>query len=358
MTTSILTAGYSSTSGVVLTPRSNAAASGTDTLQSFSNSLMTALAAVRSSVNEVDSTIAANTANFQDTATSDALKSVQSLLEQLAMAFVGHGFDSTTNATAPAATLTVPQTIPATSVAAADPFGIDAEAYFRANPDAAQAYLADSKGMNAQLFAQNHYDTIGKAKGVSAPATLKGMTGDSYFNSAAYLNRQTAYLSQAETTDSTGLWINAALNQAMELNKINGYEPDSGYTVNVLRGYYSGDAQARSNAIHAVQGQLLSASGGYETSDYGLHRIAGTPPASLDTTRPTFATEYDHDWNRPSLYDQINSSLGWNESNNNYADPARRDAALNRKLTDAEILAFQSGNLTPALQSLVTKYRG
>ena len=86
--------------------------------------------------------------------------------------------------------------------------------------------------------------------------------------------------------------------------------------------------------------------------------IAGAPPQGMNTTMPTFASAFDKDWDRPSLYDMINSAMGWSEKTNLYADPASRDAALNRKLSDEEVLAFQSGSLTPELQALVSKYRG
>ena len=54
----------------------------------------------------------------------------------------------------------------------------------------------------------------------------------------------------------------------------------------------------------------------------------------------------------------INSSMGWTGREPNYADPKNRDANLNRRLTDAEIRAFQDGRLTPELTNLVTQYRG
>ena len=103
---------------------------------------------------------------------------------------------------------------------------------------------------------------------------------------------------------------------------------------------------------------MLQAGGAYETFDYGQHIIAGAPPVGMDTNMPTFKSAYDKEWDRPSLYDMINSSMGWNEKANLYADPASRDAALNRKLSDEEIKAFQAGALTPELQALVGKYRG
>ena len=71
-----------------------------------------------------------------------------------------------------------------------------------------------------------------------------------------------------------------------------------------VRGYFSGDAQARSNAI-------------------------------------------------------LNSTMGWSGAANafNFADPANRDAVLNRKLSDNEIRAFQAGSVPTDMQALIDQYR-
>ena len=74
---------------------------------------------------------------------------------------------------------------------------------------------------------------------------------------------------------------------------------------------------------------------------------------------PTFKTPWDKDWNRPSLYDMVNSTMGWSGAANafNFADPANRDAVLNRKLSDAEIHAFQAGSVPTDMQALIDQYR-
>jgi hypothetical protein len=155
------------------------------------------------------------------------------------------------------------------------------------------------------------------------------------------------------------LWVRAALNKTIAQAKSNGYDPETLYSVNTLRGYFSGDAQARSNAIHSISHTVLNAGGAYETNDFGVHAIAGAAPEGLDTSMPTFKTAWDKDWNRPSLYDMVNSTMGWPGSANavNFADPANRDAVLNRKLSDAEVQLFQSGNVPPELKALITQYR-
>lgn len=162
---------------------------------------------------------------------------------------------------------------------------------------------------------------------------------------------------------NTELWVRAALNQSIARARVNGYDPEKSHAINTLRGYFSGDAQARSNAIHFVNRAMLEAAGAYETADDGVHGIAGAPPQGMDVSMPEFKTAYDKDWSRPSLYDMINSRFGWIDTEGqarqavNYADPALRDEALNRKLTDQEIQAFQTDTLTPQLQALVNKYR-
>ena len=109
---------------------------------------------------------------------------------------------------------------------------------------------------------------------------------------------------------------------------------------------------------------MLAASGAYETFDGGVHAIAGAPPEGMDTSMPSFKTAFDKDWSRPSLYDMINSSLGWpgevpgaSGKPVNFADSANRDDVLNRKLNDGEIEAFQSRQFTPELRALVDRYR-
>lgn len=163
----------------------------------------------------------------------------------------------------------------------------------------------------------------------------------------------------ASQASNTELWVRAALNQAMAQSRANGYDPETSHSVNTLRGYFSGDAQARGNAIHSISSTLLSAGGAYETSDYGVHAIAGGAPEGLDTSMPTFKTPWDKDWNRPSLYDMVNSTMGWSGAANafNFADPANRDAVLNRKLSDAEIHAFQAGSVPTDMQALIDQYR-
>ena len=168
----------------------------------------------------------------------------------------------------------------------------------------------------------------------------------------------------AQATNPTEQWVLAALNRSIAQAKANGYDPEKSHSVNTLRGYFSGDAQAKSNAIHSLDRSMLAAGGAYETFDYGVHTIAGAAPQGMDTSMPDFKTAFDKDWNRPSLYDQINSSLGWpggasgtSATPVNFADPANRDAVLNRKLSDAEVAAFQSGQLTPELQAQVSQYR-
>ena len=162
---------------------------------------------------------------------------------------------------------------------------------------------------------------------------------------------------------NTELWIRAALNQSMAQARANGYDPEKSHMVNTYRGYFSGDAQARSNAIHALDRAMLEAGAAYATNDGGQYGIAGKPPEGMDVSMPSFKTAYDKDWNRPSLYDMINSRFGWVDTTGqarqavNYADPAQRDDTLNRKLSDEEIAAFQTDTLTPQLQALVNKYR-
>ena len=167
---------------------------------------------------------------------------------------------------------------------------------------------------------------------------------------------------QVPTTEQ---WVRVALNRSIAHSKANGYDPEKSHMVNTLRGYFSGDAQARSNAIHSIDRAMLEAGGAYETNDGGTHAIAGKPPKDGDVSMPIFKTAYDKDWSRPSLYDQINSSLGWESGTEgeagkpvNFADPANRDAVLNRKLTDEEVAAFQSGHLSANLKALVDQYRG
>lgn len=225
----------------------------------------------------------------------------------------------------------------------------------------AQAYGgAAGGGVSTALVVQSTASMAGRsAMGTDAPTAAGAPAAwESYSNSAAYQGAKATYLGRMQESNPTEQWVIAGLNKAMEQCRANGYDPEKNHTVNTLRGYFSGDAQARSRAIHALDGNMLKEGGAYETFDYGLHTIAGAPPQGMNTTMPTFASAFDKDWDRPSLYDMINSAMGWSEKTNLYADPASRDAALNRKLSDEEVLAFQSGSLTPELQALVSKYRG
>jgi len=173
-----------------------------------------------------------------------------------------------------------------------------------------------------------------------------------------------SHLENLQIGNPTEKWVLAALNKSIAQARANGYDPEKSHAVNTLRGYFSSDAQAKSHAIHSIDRTMLAANGAYETFDDGVHTIAGAPPEGMDTSMPTFKTTFDKDWSRPSLYDMINSSLGWpgevpgaRNKPVNFADPSNRDGALNRKLNDVEIEAFQTGRLTPELQSLVDRYR-
>lgn len=224
----------------------------------------------------------------------------------------------------------------------------------------AQTYGGTAGGeVSTALAVQSTASLAGRsAMGASTPAPAGPPATWQSYSSAAYQGAKSEYVGRMQQNNPTEQWVIAGLNKAIQQCKANGYDPEKSHTVNTLRGYFSGDAQARSRAIHALDGNMLQAGGAYETFDYGLHIIAGAPPVGMDTNMPTFKSAYDKDWDRPSLYDMINSSMGWNEKANLYAAPASRDAALNRKLSDEEIKAFQAGALTPELQALVGKYRG
>lgn len=224
----------------------------------------------------------------------------------------------------------------------------------------AQTYGGTAVGeVSTALAVQSTASLAGRsAMGASTPAAAGPPATWQSYSSAAYQGAKSEYVGRMQQNNPTEQWVIAGLNKAIEQCKANGYDPEKSHTVNTLRGYFSGDAQARSRAIHALDGNMLQAGGAYETFDYGLHIIAGAPPVGMDTNMPTFKSAYDKDWDRPSLHDMINSSMGWNEKANLYADPASRDAVLNRKLSDEEITAFQAGALTPELQALVGKYRG
>lgn len=209
--------------------------------------------------------------------------------------------------------------------------------------------------------------TLGTAVETPAKTTASVTLGasDTAAKPAAASSPEQVYLTRLQANNPTDKWVAAALNKSIAQAEANGYDPEKSHAVNTLRGYFSGDAQARSNAIHSLSSAMLEAGGAYETFDYGVHTIAGkAPPDSMNTTMPSFKTAFDKDWNRPSLYDMINSSLGWpgdvpgaSGKPVNFADPSLRDDALNRKLSDAEITAFQTGQLTPELQALVHQYR-
>ena len=66
----------------------------------------------------------------------------------------------------------------------------------------------------------------------------------------------------ASQASNTELWVRAALNKTIAQAKSNGYDPETSHAVNTLRGYFSGDAQARGNAIHSISSTLLGAGGG------------------------------------------------------------------------------------------------
>lgn len=203
----------------------------------------------------------------------------------------------------------------------------------------------------AQAPAQGSGNATGSAFAGASPALGVGSAAASAAPPAP------ALATPAASQNNTEQWIVAGINRAIAQCKINGYDPEQSSAVNTLRGYFSGDAQARSQAIHSLDPNLLAQGGAYETFDFGVHAIAGTPPQGLDTTMPTFKTAFDKDWSRPSFYDMINSTKGWPGDGVNYADPANRDAELNRKLSDAEISSFQNATLTPDLQALVQHYR-
>lgn len=222
------------------------------------------------------------------------------------------------------------------------------QAYGGAGGDGASA--APSVQSTASLAGGSAKDTD-VAAAVGEPAAW-----ERYFSAATYQRAEAEYVERVQQSNPTEQWVIAGLNKAIEQCKANGYDPEKNHTVNTLRGYFSGNAQARSQAIHSLDRSLLAAGGAYVTADYGLYTVAGEPPKGLNTNMPTFKSAFDKDWNRPSLYDMINSTVGWGEKANLLADPASRDAALNRKLSDEEILAFQAGSLTPELQALIAKY--
>ncbi len=212
---------------------------------------------------------------------------------------------------------------------------------------------------SAKSLAGRAANTGGGSPPSATTATAGAVVSSQTYSSTTDYDRTKAdYLGRMRQSNSTDQWVIAALNKAIEQNVANGCDPEKSYAVNTLRGYFSGDAQARSRAIHSLDSDMLKAGGAYETTDYGLHIIAGAPPEDVNTTMPTFKSAYDKDWERPSLYDMINSAVGWPEKANSYGDPASRDATLNRKLSDAEIRAFQTGELTPELLTSVAKYRG
>lgn len=163
-----------------------------------------------------------------------------------------------------------------------------------------------------------------------------------------------SYMQQLPQLDkSTANAVNLALQKAIDAQVRNGYDPESSNIVQTLRGFFSDNSQLRANAIDQA-GFYLGSKG--QTADYGYLGIHGYE--NLDTQTPTFKTAFNKDWQTPTLYDMINSSMGWHPDNNNYGDPKNRDAGLNRKLTDDEIRAFQSGVLPASLQAEVGKYRG
>jgi hypothetical protein len=162
------------------------------------------------------------------------------------------------------------------------------------------------------------------------------------------------YMQQLPKLDqSSANAVNTALQQAIAQARANGYDPEKSWQVNTLRGYFSDNPQARAEAMQQAAGML----GANLTADYGHLGVRGYEGQT--TTTPTFTGAWNPNWNVPTLYDMINSTYGWNGSEAaNYADPSKRTAELNRKLTDAEIKSFQDGKLTPELERVVSQIRG
>lgn len=342
---------------------SRGAALGPGAGAAFAGSLATALQAVTTSVQEARTQLASAPALADSNALQSTFSSLSALLGQFGDLLQSAGAGP---ATGVARGVGAAQ---ATSAGAAVPVANSATS------TQAQSLSSGMEALRAALFGPAGASAA--AVTTAAPASGAGTSaGEQRVTSAPVSGRQSAaagyavgspghtYLSQLDASNPTDKWMTAALNKAISQAQANGYDPEKSHAVNTLRGYFSGDAQARSSAIHSLDSTMLTAGGAYETFDYGVHTIAGAPPEGMDTNMPSFKTAYDKDWNRPSLYDMINSSLGWqgetpgsSAQHINFADPANRDAALNRKLSDAEIAAFQAGQLPAELQVQVARYR-
>ena len=320
---------------------------GRNAVDAFAGSLATALTAVNTSVQEARTQLSSAPSMADSNALQSTFNNLSALLGQFSDLLQSSGVKPPVGGGATTALAAAPVTNkPVTGLAAPSlSSGADALRGALFGPASAPTVGPSAAGQNtARAFASE----VQTAKS-GYPAGSPGHT----------------YLSGLGANNPTEKWVTSALNKAIEQSRTNGYDPEKSHTVNTLRGYFSGDAQARSSAIHSLDSTMLEEGGAYETFDYGVHTIAGAPPEGMDTTMPSFKTAYDKDWNRPSLYDMINSSFGWpgevpgsNAQPVNFADPANRDAALNRKLSDAEISAFQTGQLPAELQMQVQKYRG
>lgn len=152
--------------------------------------------------------------------------------------------------------------------------------------------------------------------------------------------------------------INAALNIAIERAIGNGIKPEDSTVVQWMRGFAE-DPSRRGQAL-TTAASILGTAGVKDvavTADYGFMAVLADV-SKLNTNPPKFEKAYDPQWDRPSMYDMINSTFGWTEQSANYGDPKNRTPELNRKLTDDEIRAFQNGTLDAATLAQVEKWRG
>lgn len=329
----------------------------------FSSAMQSALGSISATLQEVKTALNATPQAQQRPELAEVFKGFGVLMDQLAQAYggtVGGAAPESSSSSVPATDATRAAAASAVGTAAGDGTIASAAQWASALTTGLGGAAASAASAASTTSLANRTGALpGAADSDVARADASApVTWESYSASAAYLGAKSEYLGRIQQNNPTDQWIVAALNKAIEQSVANGYDPEKSHAVNTLRGYFSGDAQARSRAIQSLDDNMLKAGGAYETFDYGLHTVAGAPPVGMNTTMPTFKSAYDKDWDRPSLYDMINSSLGWAEKTNSFADPASRDAALNRKLSDAEIMAFQNGSLTPELQALVTRYRG
>ena len=319
----------------------------------FSGSLANALDAMTTSVQEVRTQLSSGQLLTDKTALQNTFSSLSALLGQFNQVLQS------------ASAASAPSVLGAVSGVGTALSGVSSRAVAAPVPASVTDML--EAAFSRQVPLSTAAPTGGAANAVSgavaaSPAAFVGVQG--LGAASAVASPAQTYLAHLQSSNPTEKWVVAALNKSIAQAQANGYDPEKSYSVNTLRGYFSGDAQARSNAIHSLDSAMLAAGGAYETFDYGVHAIVGALPEGMDTTMPTFQTAFDKDWNRPSLYDMINSSLGWpgdvpgsNGRQVNFADPSNRDGVLNRKLSDAEVAAFQSGQLTPELQILVHRYR-